>query len=132
MTAKINHLAVIIAAIAYFVWGAVWYTLLGHQWQMLSGVSGAASPTTYVVSFLMGWVLSYVAAIALADSDQPNMVKHGISFGLFFGVGIWATNLLTVSLYEKKPLGLWAIDAVYVIIGLAIIGAIVGAMRKRA
>jgi hypothetical protein len=47
-------------------------------------------------------------------------------------VAFWLTNLLSVTLYEQKPLGLWAIDGFYVVIGSAIMGAIIGGWRKRA
>lgn len=79
------------------------------------------------MSFLVTLVLAYVVGIA-----YPNMLRHGIEFGVFMSVGIWATNLFALSLYEGRPYGLWALDAFQVIIGMAIMGAIIGGWRKRA
>ncbi|MBV8581427.1 MAG: DUF1761 domain-containing protein [Candidatus Eremiobacteraeota bacterium] len=130
---KINHLAVIVAAVVYYAWGALWFTVWGNQWQAYAGVTpGHVTATPFIVSFLMGLVLAYVIGIALADSTKPNMLQHGVSFGVFMSVGIWLTQLLSVELYEQKPLGLWLIDGFYVVIGMAIMGAIIGAWRKRA
>ena len=132
-TGKINHVAVVAAAVAFYAWSTVWFLLFSHQWQTFTGKSAAGfAPSTYIVSFVISLVLAYVVAIALADSDNPNMVRHGIEFGVFMSVGIWATNLFALSLYEGRPYGLWAIDAFQVIIGMAIMGAIIGALRKRA
>jgi uncharacterized protein DUF1761 len=132
-TGKINHVAVIVAAIAFYVFSSVWFIIFSHQWQAMTGKSGAVlSPTTYIVSFLVTLVLAYVVGIALADSENPNMLRHGIEFGVFMSVGIWATNLFNLSLYEGRPYGLWALDAFQVVIGMAIMGAIIGGWRKRA
>jgi uncharacterized membrane protein len=133
MTTKINHLAVVVAAVVYYIWGALWFTVFGPAWRAAAGVSmGAINPTPFIVSFIMGFVLAYAIAIALKDSTAENPVRHGIEFGLFMSVAFWLTNLLSVTLYEQKPLPLWAIDGFYVVIGSAIMGAIVGGWRKRA
>jgi hypothetical protein len=130
---RINHLAVLVAAVAFYAWSTIWFLIFGHQWQAFTGKTGAdISPSTYVLSFVIAIVLAYVVAIALADSDNPNMVRHGVEFGIFMSIGIWLTNLLSLSLYEGRPLGLWLIDGFQVVIGMAIMGAIVGGMRKRA
>jgi hypothetical protein len=131
-TAKINHVAVIVAGIAFYVWSAIWFIALGNQWQAFTGITTPAAPAAYIVSFVVSIVLAYVVGIALADSDNPNMVRHGIEFGIFMSVGIWATNLLSITMFERRPLGLWVIDALHVVIGMAIMGAIIGAWRKRA
>ena len=131
MTMRINHLAVLIAAVAFYAWSAVWYIALSGPWVKYTGITGATAPSTYIESFVLAIILGYVVAIALADSENPNMVRHGVEFGVFMGAGIWALNLLNLTLYEGRPLGLWLIDSGHVIIGLAIMGAIVGGMRKR-
>jgi len=135
MAGRLNHLAVFVCAVAFFIWGAVWYTLLfGGMYQNLAGhgqsSAGNMAPQ-FVISFVMGWLLSYVTAIALRDSDNPNPVRHGIEFGVFFGVGIYATMTLINFAYEQRPYALWAINAGYVVTGMAIIGAIVGAWQKK-
>ncbi len=133
MSARINHVAVIVAAIVFYAWSTIWFMLWGAQWRAWTGKTPADfGVPAYVVSFVVAIVLAYVVAIALKDSDNPNMPRHGVEFGVFMGVGIWATNLLALTMYESRPLGLWAIDALQVIIGMAIIGAIIGAWRKRA
>ena len=136
MRGGINHLAVIVAAIAYFVWQGIWYTVLGNQWLALvgrttaGGGAPAATATPYIVGFIMALILAYVAAIALADSSQPT-AAHGVQFALFMGIGIFATILLTEYVFEQRPLGLWLMNAAIPVTGFAIVGAIVGGWRSR-
>jgi len=41
MPDRINHLAVWVAAIAFFAWGALWFTVLGGPWLNALGKSRA-------------------------------------------------------------------------------------------
>ncbi|MBV8689413.1 MAG: DUF1761 domain-containing protein [Candidatus Eremiobacteraeota bacterium] len=138
MKGGINHLAVIVAAIAYFVWQGIWYTVFGNQWLALVGWTNGAqahaamspTPIPYIVGFIMALILAYVTAIALADSSQPG-APHGVQFALFMGIGIFATILLTEYVFERRPLGLWLMNAAIPVTGFAIIGAIIGGWRSR-
>lgn len=133
MSTRINHLAVIVAAVVFFIWGALWYTVFGNQWMALMGTTAASAkavPATYMLSFLIALVLAYVTAVALKDSRESS-AKHGASFGIFMGVGIYMMLLLNQSLFEMRPLGLWVLDGLYGVTGLAIIGAIVGGWRAK-
>ena len=135
MTARVNHVAVLAAAVAFFIWGALWYTLLfGTMYASL--VAKPASNTgsmlpQFAISFLMGWLLSYVTAIALSGSENPNPVRHGIQFGVFMGIGVYASMTLINFAYEGRPYALWAINAGYVVSGMAIVGAIVGGWLRK-
>jgi len=132
--ARVNHVAVIVAAIVYWLLGWLWYTVFKGPWMALSGLTPAqmnAGVTPYIVSIIVAILVAYVVAIALADSTNPNPVRHGIEFGLFFGVGLIMLTALTTYMYEARPLGLWAIDTGYHAFSLAVMGAIIGAFRKR-
>jgi peptidoglycan/LPS O-acetylase OafA/YrhL len=128
-------LAVFVSAVAFYILGAIWYMpLFGHQWMALAGktqTSPASMTSTFIISFILGWILAYVIGIALADTSHPNPARHGVEFGAFMGLGVFATMLLVIFLYEGRSLALWAIDAGYVVAGMAIMGAIVGAWRKK-
>jgi len=133
MPMRINHLAVWVAAIVYWVLGAVWYGFLfGNAWISLIGkVPPPASAVTYIASFLLGLVLAYATAVALSRRPEDLTLQQGVSFALFMGIALFATQTLSQFLYEGRPFGLWLIDTGYVVIGFAIIGAIVGAWRPR-
>jgi Protein of unknown function (DUF1761) len=136
MSKNINHLAVWLAAIVFFLWGYVWWNLLfGKQVMAMMTQSGASmappGPIVYLVGFLMALVLGYGTAIALADSTRPG-ASHGISFGIFMGVVFYASTTLTQTLFGGHPISWWLLEVGWALIGFALVGAIVGGMTKRA
>ncbi|HLJ06435.1 MAG TPA: DUF1761 domain-containing protein, partial [Acetobacteraceae bacterium] len=92
---------------------------------------GNKDPMPYVISFVAALVLAFGTAIALADSSQPG-AAHGVQFGLFMGIVIFAANFLSINAFMMKPFSLWLIETGYVVIGMMIVGGIIGAWRKRA
>ncbi len=132
----INHLAVWVSAIVFFLWGYVWYSVLFKNLvtalmaQMNTQMS-PTSPVPYIVGFLMALVLAYGTAIALADS-QNHTAAHGISFGFFMGVIFYAGPRLTQTLFSGTSLSGWLMDIGWALIGFAIVGAIVGGWPRRA
>ena len=136
MSSRMNHLAVFVSAISFFVLGWVWYDLLfGRLWMSLSSHLAPTSPGNmipqFVASFILGWVLAYVIAIALADTSNANPARHGIEFGIFIGLGVLGTMLGLMYIYEGRPFALWAINTGYVVVGMAIMGGIIGGWRKQ-
>ena len=136
MPDRINHLAVWTAAIVYFLFGGVWYDLLfGNVWMRLMGKWGATPPAPslglFIGSFVLGLILAYATAIALTRRPEDQTVAQGVSFALFMGIAIFATQTLTQALYSGEPLGLWLINTAFVLIGFTMIGAIVGGWKRR-
>ena len=131
MPDRINHLAVWVAAIVYYVFGALWFGLLfGGAWTALLGKPMNAGPTVYGGSFILGLILSYATAIALSRRPEDLTMQQGISFALFMGIALYATQPANSMLYTGEPPLFWLIDTAYVVIGFAIIGAIVGGWKK--
>ena len=132
-TRGINHVAVIVAALAYFGLGAIWYTFLfGRAWQANVGPTPAPmGATPFIIEIAMALVLAYVTAIALKDSSHPQPARHGVEFGIFMGLGIYASQLLVDYTFAGRGLTLWAIDAFYIVVGMALIGGIVGGWRSK-
>jgi hypothetical protein len=133
MPDRVNHLAVWIAAIVYFLFGYLWYGLIfSSTWTaLMGGAMAPASPALYIESFVLGLVLAYATAIALSRRPEDLTVSQGISFALFMGIALYATQTLNTALYAHTPLPLWLINTGYVVIGFAIIGAIVGGWAKK-
>ena len=136
---SINHLAVWVSAIVFFVWGYVWFSVLFKNQTMALLSQGAASgaqmnsssPMPYIIGFLMALVLAYGTAIALADSERAS-AGHGISFGLFMGVVFYASTTLTTTLFSMRPIGLWLLDVGWALIGFSLVGAIIGGWKPKA
>ena len=133
MPDRLNHLAVWLAAIVYFAFGYLWYgVLFTAAWTSLMGGPMAPGTTAlYVESFVLGLILAYATGIALSRRPEDLTVAQGISFALFMGIALYATQTLNTALYSHEPLMLWLINTGFVVVGFAIIGAIVGGWKKR-
>jgi hypothetical protein len=128
----IRHVAVIIAAVVFFVLGAGWYTLFSAQW--LAGIgktmaeverdTGGAT-MSYVVGFIALLVICYALAWVIARLGKRTMME-GAATGVIVGVGFIAAMLALNYAFEGRGVALWLINAGYAVVGLAIAGAIIG------
>ena len=142
MSSRVNHLAVLVAAIAFFLISFVWYSFIfGNMYkaqiaQMMGGnapamATGSAMMWPLVETFLLGWFLAYVIGTALSMRPDPNPATRGLGFGLFIGIGVYASMTLMGVVWGGLAFGLWAINAGFVIVAMAIMGWIIGAMSAR-
>lgn len=129
---SINHLAVWVAAIVFFLWGYVWYNVLfkAATEAMMMGSAAPTGPTPYIIGFLMALVLGYGTAIALSKGETPS-AAHGISFGLFMGVIFYASVTLTQTMFGGRPITGWLLEIGWALIGFALVGAIVGGWQRK-
>lgn len=128
--AGINYLAVVIAAVAGFGWGALYYMTLSKQWLAVVGrVEPNKSPAPFVISFVallvMGWVLA--GSIGHLGTGQVTL-RNGIISGLFMWVGFVATTVFVNNAYPGRKYTLSVIDSIHWLGVLVIQGAIIGAM----
>lgn len=133
----INILAVLVAAIATFAIGALWYSpfLFGKQWIALNGMTpdkveamrkGAAK--AYGISFLCYVVLAAVFAV-LIRMIHLQTVLGGAKMGGMLWAGFVATLGLTAALYSGRSLKAFALDAGYQLVFMVVMGLILAAFR---
>jgi hypothetical protein len=128
----ISWLGVVLAAIAFFGVGAIWYgALFARPWMRLSGVTEEqARSSNLVLIFGTTGVLGVVAAIGLAAViGEDSSAGAGLGIGLGIGALIVAPVLGIQSLYDRKALVLWALNAGYNLAGFAIMGLVIGALQ---
>jgi hypothetical protein len=132
--AGINHLAVLIAAVAGFAFGAAYYIGLSKQWLAAVGknkeeVAAKRSPVPFIVSIValltMAWVLA--GGIGHLGPGQVTL-KNGVISALFMWLGFVITTLaVNYSFGQRRPM-LTIIDGIHWLGVLVIQGAIIGAM----
>jgi hypothetical protein len=127
--AGLNYLAVLIAAVAAFAWGAAYYMTLSRQWLAAVGrVEPNKSPTPFVLSFVallvMGWVLA--GTLGHLGAGQVT-VKNGIISGLFLWLGFVVTTVFVNNAYPGRKYILSVIDSIHWLGVLVIQGAVIGA-----
>lgn len=128
----ISILGCIVAALAFFFLGAAWYTFLfGRQWRAEMGISEeeAAGQSPNPLMFVGSVVIGLVIAVTLGKLIAESSVGYGFKVGLGAGIGIGAALLAQNCIYEARSVRFFAINAGYVVVGLAVMGTIIGAFQ---
>ena len=119
--------SVIAAAIAAWIFGAIWYGVIGKQWMEASGLTeetiNRKDPTPYIVSFLCTILVAGMFRHTLATSGIDTMGKSiltGLGMGLFIAAPWIATNVM----FSMRPRSLIWMDGVYPTIGMALMGLV--------
>jgi cation transport ATPase len=136
---KTNYLAVVVAAIAYWLLGAVWFAVLFTKpWMQLehipteqvAAMKGAAAAFPYIMSFVLNLIIAFVLAQLCAWRNATTAAR-GASLGVLLWIGIVGPITYTTSMYEMRQLNLFLINEGYVLVGLFLMGAILGAWTKK-
>ncbi len=129
--ADINWVALLLAALAYYLLGAIWYSkiLFGHKWaaylkldhtdpELRKGMGAMMAG-----SFLIMVIVALGLALLIVKFDFVSLWS-GVKLGLLTGICFSATSLSISFIYERKPSGLYMIDAGYHILGNVVTAAI--------
>jgi len=133
---KTNYLAVVVAAVAYFILGGLWYGVLFHKtWmaleQMTIEQAKSVNPAIpYLVSFLLELLIAYSLA-QLCIWRNANTASRGASVGVLVWIGFVGPIALMTYMFEMRPRALYAINEIYPLAGLILMGAILGAWTKK-
>ena len=128
----INWIAVIVAAFAYFVLGALWYSklLFAPKWiaylklDITDPNAKKGMGVMFGGSFVLMFVQSLAIAILAAHLDIGGWMG-GVKLGALTGCCFCSATIGVNYLYEKKPIGLFLINAGYAIVGNIIAGVII-------
>ena len=128
--AGINYLALLIAAVAGFAWGAAYYMTLSKQWLAAVGrTEPNRSPTPFIISFAALIVMAWVLAGSIGHLGMGQVtVKNGIISGLFMWAGFVATTVFVNNAYPGRKVMLSVIDSIHWLGVLVIQSAVIGAM----
>lgn len=129
---QVNLLAVLLATVAAFVLGGIWYgPLFGRPWMAAHGFTpeqlrqGFNPVRTYGVTFLIGLVTAYTFALFLGtDVDWSTGALYGLVAGAVWVGGSIATNYQ----FENTGSLLLMINAGYHAVRFLTMGAILGAL----
>jgi hypothetical protein len=134
---KTNYFAVVVAAIAYWFLGALWYaSLFSKPWMALEHMTDEQARTMnpvlpYVITFLLNLLIAFVLA-QLCLWRNATTAARGAALGILLWVGFVGPITYTTYMYEMRPWQLFAINEFYPLVGLCLMGAILGAWTKKA
>lgn len=129
--ASINYWAVLVAAVASFLLGGLWYSPVMFQrcWMQAAGVTeaqlqGGNTGLIFGVSFVLQLIAAFVLAMFLGPTAD---LAFGVTAGAMVGIAWVATAFGVVYLFERRPMQLFWVNAGYQMAVYPLMGAILGA-----
>lgn len=129
---EINWIAVLVAAVASFALGGLWYSpvLFGKAWQREAGLTDEKLKNGNMARiFGLSFVLAFLAAWNFANflGPRPSLV-FGTAVGASAGL-LWVASSFGINyLFERKSFKLFAINGGYHTVQFAIIGLVLALM----
>jgi hypothetical protein len=125
-------LNVIAAAVACWLFGAVWYNVLSKPWMAAAGLKvgadgrpeGGSSPMPFVISFVMMIIVAGMLRHVFGMTPTIDTVSKGIIAGIGIGAFVITPWLAINNAYTMRKTMLTLIDGAYATIGVAIIGGV--------
>jgi hypothetical protein len=133
---RLNWTAVLVAGIADWLLGAVWFTVFASQWKAglrmapeeLQAYMSHPNYWPYLISLLCGILIAYVIARVVSSSETHGLFR-GVTTGLL--VGLAATlAMVTNMVFELRSASFILISAAYPLLGCILMGTIIGAWKQ--
>jgi Na+/H+ antiporter NhaA len=128
----VNWLAIVVAAVAWWVLGALWYArpVFGNAWMKAAGIriqEGQRPGAATIVVPLVAQLVASIALAMLARATGSTTFGEGIVLGLVVGIGLLLTTYLVETTFGQRPqAGVWfAITGAYQLLGALIASVIV-------
>jgi hypothetical protein len=134
---RLNWVAILVAAIASFLFEALWFSVFMKEW--LSGIgrtmewlvaTGINPAIQYAVAILCSVIVATVLSICIQASGELT-ARRGVIVAAVIWFGFIATGWAKEYIFEVRTLQIYAINAGYALFDLMLIGAIVGAWKKK-
>lgn len=125
----LNWLAVIVAAVAWFAFSAIWYSVppLSNAWIRAAKVTpGDGQPLVkLLVPTFIGYLVTTIVIALLAKAVGASELMDGLTLGIVLGFGFGVIGALVVQIYEQKGGSYWLINGINAIIAYSIVAIIV-------
>jgi ABC-type Na+ efflux pump permease subunit len=130
----IDYFAILAAAVAAWLVGAVWYMALGKPWmaalgktrEELMGPTGKPSTGPFIISFVAELVMAFVLAFFIVQLG-PVTLTHGIATAFLAWLGFVATSMVVNHGFGGARPTLTVIDGGHWLAVLLVEGAVIGA-----
>ena len=127
----INYLAVLVAAVASFAAGAIYYGALGKPWMKAARIDPAdakMSPALFAIGFVCELVMAWVLAGVIGHLGEGEVtVRNGLISAAFVWLGFIAMPMTVNHRYQGFGWNLTLIDAGHWLIVALLMGGVIGA-----
>ena len=127
-----SYIAIVIAAVAGFAFGAFYYTLLGRQWMAALGkteaeLSRGNKATPFIVAAVAQIVLAFVLAGAIGHLGPGQVTaRNGVISGAILWAGIVMTTMAVNHRFQGSKWSLTLIDGAHWLGVLVLQGFVIG------
>jgi hypothetical protein len=133
-----NPFAIFVSTILYFMLGGVWFTVFQQAWLLGVGRTaeelqaanigpvityGSAILTTLILAIFLSWLI---------QATGPQTLTRGITVAVATWFGVVFTTWATEYAFEARSLRIFFINTGYCLTGMIIMGAVLGAWKKKA
>jgi hypothetical protein len=132
LVTDINYLRILVAAVASFIIGGLWYSpvLFGNYWlkqkkfspqKMKNMKKGAA------LGYFWGFIMAIITALVLDQFIQAigvTTISRGILVAFWAWVGFYLTTLVGSMIWEGNSKGLFFVNAGYWLVNLLVMGIV--------
>jgi hypothetical protein len=137
--AGMNFLAIVVAAIAAWLVGGVWYSVLSRPWVVAQGTTmeafkarqaalkgTAAAWLPFVLVFIAELIIAWVLAGIMGHIGAWS-IRGGLISAAFVWFGFVLTTIVANNAFQQRSIKLTAIDSGGWLAAFLVIGAILGA-----
>lgn len=126
---NLNWLAIVVAALAFFALGAVWYQpkVMGGRWMKAAEVDpskAAPNPWIFIGTFVAYFLMAMVLAM-IAQGIGASSFADGVALGLFTGVVFVGSQAWVNASYEGRSMSLVVVNGGVGVIGHVVMAVIV-------
>lgn len=129
---QVHYFSVILAAIAYFMLGWLWYSpkVFGCDWMKQEGKTPEECRLCYFAlagEFVADLVTAYVLSV-LIYNVHAFTIKEGIGLATLVWLGFVATRHVSAFLWSHGTVKSFVINGGFALVGLILMGAIISAL----
>lgn len=124
----INLIAVAVAGVASFIFGSIWYGVLGKAWMAAASLTEEQTrpdPVTLGLALVCQLVMAFVFAGVIYHTGETS-IRAGLISALMIWVGIVMTTQIINHRFQGKPWSLTFIDGGHWLGVLIVQGAVIG------
>jgi hypothetical protein len=126
--AGMNYMAVIVAAIAGYAFGSVYYMTLAKPWMAAARLTKEdvkPAPLPFIIAFVAQLVMAYILA-GLIGHVGSHDIGGGILSAVFVWLGFVVTSMLVNHQFQGQKPMLTVIDSAHWLGVMVIMGAVIG------
>jgi hypothetical protein len=135
---KIKYPAVLVAAIAHWILGAVWYGIFSRQFVALMdwspetalAITNQSHTKEYLTAFVSSLILVYILAHFVQYTNARNAVG-GLQTAFWLWLGFIATTQIATVVFEGRKPGLYLLNIGYQLVACSVAAVILSVWRPR-